>query len=167
MVIKGLQKYGYSDEGREIAVHGLEGMVQTWKNTGTIWENYDQEKPGKPGEKSRQGTSSRSDFVGWSGVQPITTLIETIIGIQVNAPENRINWRLRLTEQNGVKNLKWGRDYSKKVDLVADARTSPDSPVNLTISSNSPFLLVVDTGCARKECSVKIGKNQTFVVNGE
>ncbi len=167
MVIKGLQKYGYSNEAREIAIIGQTGMVKTWENTGTIWENYDQEKPGKPGEKSRQGTSSRSDFVGWSGVQPIATLIETIIGIQVNAPENRINWTLRLTEENGVRNLKWGKDYSKKVDLVADARTSPDSPVNLTVSSNSPFLLVVDTGCARKEFSVKIGKNQTFVVNGE
>jgi len=159
MVIKGLKKYGYIDEGREIAINGLEGMVKTWKETGTLWENYDQEHPGKRGERSRP------DFVGWSGIQPIATLIETIIGIQTNASENRIDWTLRMTEQNGVRNLKWGQNYSKKVDLVADARTSPDSPVNITLSSDSPFILVVDTGFTKKEFAVEKGQNQTFLVN--
>ncbi len=164
MVIKGLQKYGYTDEAREIALNGLEGMVKTWKETGTLWENYNQEKPGKPGEKGRQGESSRPDFVGWSGVQPIATLIETIIGIQLNAPENRIEWNLRMTEQNGVKNLKWGKNYSQKVDLVAEARTSPDSPVKLTVSSSAPFTLIVHTGFTKKEFAVEKGQNQTFSV---
>lgn len=164
MVIKGLQKYGFTDEARAIAINGLEGMVKTWKETGTIWENYDQEKPGKPGEKGRHGTLSRSDFVGWSGVQPIATLIETLIGIRTNAPENRIEWDLRMTEQNGVRNLKWGKNYSHKVDLVANARTSPDDDVNLSVSSNVPFTLVVDTGFAKKELAIEKGQDQTFVV---
>ncbi|NDG72522.1 MAG: hypothetical protein EBY32_14750 [Proteobacteria bacterium] len=159
MVIKGLNKYGYIDEGREIAINGLEGMVKTWEETGTLWENYDQEHPGKRGERSRP------DFVGWSGIQPIATLIETIIGIQTNAPENRIDWTLRMTEQNGVRNLKWGQNYSKKVDLVADARASPESPVNITVSSDFPFTLVVDTGFTKKEFAVEKGQNQTFLVN--
>ena len=158
MVVKGLTKYGYVDEARAIAINGLEGMYATWIKTGTLWENYDQEYPGKRGERSRP------DFVGWSGVQPIATLIETIIGIQTNAPENRIVWTLRMTEQHGVRNLKWGQDYSRKVDLIAEARTSPDSPVNLTVSSNTPFMLVVDAGFIRKEFAVGQGPNQAFVV---
>ena len=116
MVIKGLLEYGYLAEAREIAINGLDGMFQTWKKTGTLYENYDQEKPGAP------GGSSRPDFVGWSGVQPIATLMETIIGIRTRAPENRIKWTLRLTEKHGVRKLKWGRNYSKQVDLIADAR---------------------------------------------
>ncbi len=164
MVIKGLKKYGFGDEAREIAINGLEGMVKTWKATGTLWENYDQESPGKPGEKAGKGKMCRPDFVGWSGVQPIATLIETIIGIQTNAPENRIEWDLRLTEQNGVRNLKWGKNYSKKVDLVAEARTSPDDDVTLSVSSNVPFTLVVDTGFAKQEIAVETGQNQTFLV---
>ncbi|MEI7532787.1 MAG: trehalase family glycosidase [Verrucomicrobiae bacterium] len=158
MVIKGLNKYGYVDEAREIAINGLEGMYATWIKTGTLWENYDQENPGKPGERSRP------DFVGWSGVQPIATLIETIIGIQINAPENRIEWTLRMTEQNGVRKLKWGQNYSHEVDLVADARISPNSPVNIKVSSSAPFTLVVDTGFTKKEFAVGKGPNQTFVV---
>ena len=69
MVVKGLLEYGYLAEAREIASNGLEGMFQTWKKTGTLFENYDQEKPEAP------GGSSKADFVGWTGVQPIATLI--------------------------------------------------------------------------------------------
>lgn len=164
MVIKGLQKYGYIEEAREIAINGLQGMYQTWVKTGTLWENYDQENIGKPGETGAKGKICRTDFVGWSGVQPIATLIETIIGIQTNAPENRIEWNLRMTDENGVRNLKWGKDYSQKVNLVADARTSPDSPVNITVSSSAPFTLVVDTGFTKKEFAVGTGANQNFLV---
>jgi hypothetical protein len=57
-------------------------MLETWKKTGTLFENYNQEKPGAP------GGSSKADFVGWSGVQPIATLIETIIGIRTHAPRS-------------------------------------------------------------------------------
>ncbi|NDV60994.1 hypothetical protein G0Q06_00870 [Puniceicoccales bacterium CK1056] len=158
MVIKGLQKYGYTDAAREIAINGLEGMVATWRETGTLWENYDQENPGKRGERSRP------DFVGWSGVQPIATLIETIIGIQTNAPENRIEWTLRMTEEHGARDLKWGPNYMREVDLVAESRTSTDSPVSLIISSNTPFTLVVDTGYTIKEFGVEKGSNQTFLI---
>ena len=164
MVIKGLKKYGYIDEARLIAISGLAGMYQTWAKTGTLWENYDQENPGKPGEKAGEGKICRTDFVGWSGVQPIATLIETIIGIQTNAPENRIEWDLRMTEQNGVRNLKWGKNYSQRVDLVADARTSSGDDLTLTVSSDSPFTLVVDTGFTKKELTIEKGQDQTFVV---
>ncbi len=164
MVVRGLKKYGYMKEAREIAINGLEGMYATWMKTGTLWENYDQENPGKPGEKGAKGQICRTDFVGWSGVQPITTLIETIIGIQLNAPENRIEWNLRMTERNGVRNLKWGQNYSRRVDLVADARTSTDTPITITVSSDTAFTLVVDTGFTKKEFVVEKGANHTFLV---
>jgi hypothetical protein len=167
MVIKGLTKYGYIDEARSIAINGLEGMLKTLKNTGTLWENYDQEKPGQPGEKASKGKVCHTDFVGWSGIQPIATLLETIIGIQTQAPANKIEWTLRSTEQHGIRNLKWGKNYSQKVDLISESRASVDQPVHLTISSDTPFTLVVDTGFAKQELSVKKGADQSFVVHAE
>jgi len=144
MVIKGLTEYGYRAEARQIAVNGLEGIHATWKNTGTLHENYDQEKPGKPGEHSKR------DFVGWTGVQPIATLIEYIIGIRPHAPENKIRWTLRMTGKHGVRNLKWGPDYGRSVSLVADARKSADDPVTISVQSAAPFELEVDAGFATK-----------------
>jgi len=150
MVIKGLVEYGYVDEARAIAINGLEGMYATWKNTGTLFENYNQEKPGAPGSHSKR------EFVGWSGVQPIATLIEYIIGIRIDAPENKIRWTVRMTEKHGVRKLKWGKHYSRQVELIADSRGSKDDPVTIHVDSNSPFKLEVDAGFA----------TQTFDING-
>ncbi|MEI7908077.1 MAG: trehalase family glycosidase [Verrucomicrobiota bacterium] len=159
MVIKGMLEYGYLDEAREIAINGLDGMFQTWKKTGTLFENYDQEKPGAP------GGSSKADFVGWSGVQPIATLIETIIGIRTHAPENKIKWTLRLTEKHGVRKLKWGPNYAKQVDLIADARATAEDAVTIHVDTNAPFTLEVDTGFATKTFDIKDAGRKTFTIS--
>ena len=158
MVIKGLLEYGYLPEAREIAINGLDGMLETWKKTGTLFENYDQEKPGAP------GGSSKADFVGWSGVQPIATLIETIIGIKTQAPANKITWTLRLTEKHGVRKLKWGPNYSRQVDLIADARTTADDAVTIHVTTNAPFTLEVDAGFATQTFEIKEAGNKTFTL---
>lgn len=158
MVIKGLVEYGYLKEAREIAINGLEGICKTWENTGTLHENYDQEVPGRPGEKSK------ADFVGWSGTQPIATLIEDVIGILPNAPENRISWKLGLIEKNGIRRLKWGRNYSKEVDLIAEARTHPDAPAVLHVRTNSPFLLDVHCGSRKKTIDIREPGRYTVTV---
>jgi hypothetical protein len=158
MVIKGLLDYGYFAEAREIAINGLDGMFRTWKKTGTLYENYDQEKPGAP------GGNSKADFVGWSGVQPIATLIETIIGISTHAPENKIKWTLRLTEKHGVRKLKWGPNYAKQVDLLADARNAPDDAVTIQVTTNAPFTLEVDTGFTTRTLEFKEAASKTFTI---
>ena len=158
MVIKGLLEYGYLAEAREIAINGLDGMFQTWKRTGTLFENYDQEQPGFP------GGNSKADFVGWSGVQPIATLLETIIGIRTHAPENTIRWTLRLTEKHGVRRLKWGPNYGKQVDLIADARNAPGDAVMIHVTTNSPFTLEVDTGFATRTFVIKEAGGKTFTI---
>lgn len=149
MVIRGLQKYGYINEARQIAINGLDGMYKTWQRTGTLFENYDQERAGLPGE------TSKKDFVGWSGVQPIATLIETIIGISADAPENTIRWSLRLIERHGIRNLKWGPCYSRTVSLVADSRSSLKESVSIDLETNAPFVLVVDTGTTTNRFDLK------------
>ncbi|MCX6996699.1 MAG: trehalase family glycosidase [Kiritimatiellaeota bacterium] len=159
MVIKGLLEYGYLAEAREIAINGLEGIYATWKNTGTLFENYDQEKTGAP------GGSSKRDFVGWTGVQPIATLIETIIGIRAHAPENKITWTLRMTEKHGVRKLKWGSNYSQQVDLIADARNTQDDAVTIRVDTNAPFTLEVDTGFATRTFAIRDAGQKTFTIS--
>ena len=149
MVIMGLAKYGYIEDARDIARNGLDGVFQAWKRRGTLFENYDQERVGFPGEKSK------ADFVGWSGIQPIATLIETLIGIRLDAPGNRIRWTLRMTGKHGVRNLKWGAGYSRRVDLVADARSAPEDAVTIRVKTEAPFVLEVDTGFANKSFTIR------------
>jgi len=158
MVIKGLLEYGYLAEAREIAINGLDGVFQTWKKTGTLFENYNQEKPGAP------GGSSRPDFVGWSGVQPIATLIETIIGIRTDAADNKIEWTLSLTEIHGVRKLKWGPNYSRQVDLIADARNAAGDAVTIHVDTSAPFVLEVDTGFATKTFDIKVPGRTTLKI---
>lgn len=87
MVIRGLEKYGYEDLAREVAINHLNLVANVFKKTGTIWENYasDAEAPGKP---------AKSDFVGWSGIGPIMYLLEYGIGLRPDAPHNELLWRL-------------------------------------------------------------------------
>jgi hypothetical protein len=158
MTIKGLTDYGYEDLAREIAINHLEALYQTWLRTNTLYENYDQERVGY------QGGNAKSDFVGWSGVTPIATLIEHIIGVRINAPQNKIVWQLRLAEQNGVRNLKWGPNWQNKVDLVARARGSVNESVTIDLSSTSSFTLEVNTGWTTQTFNVTAGNNQVLQI---
>ena len=137
-------------------MNGLDGIHKTWKNTGTLFENYDQENPGK------QGSRAKGDFVGMSGVEPIAVLIEDIIGIRVDAPENRIYWNLGLDEENGVRNLKWGEHYSRRVALVAEEIKPGASIRTISVTSNSPFTLVLETKQGKYSLSVRKCEKQQF-----
>ncbi|MBD3393123.1 MAG: hypothetical protein GF418_13460 [Chitinivibrionales bacterium] len=159
MVIHGLTACGEHDLAREIAVNHHYYTYETYLQTGTILENYWQEGVGKP-----TAGSSMTDFVGWSGITPTGTLIEYVIGIKVNAPENTVTWRLRLTEQNGMRNLKWGPGFAHVMDLVADARSSESDPVTVRANSNHAFKLVVDAGFKTKTFDVAAANDQVFVV---
>ena len=50
MVIRGLERYGYTDLAREIALNHLTNMGRVFEKTGTVWENYapDKIEPGQP-----------------------------------------------------------------------------------------------------------------------
>jgi glycogen debranching enzyme len=87
MVVRGLEKYGYRDLAREIAVEHLDRVTQVFVETGTFWENY-------AADFIRQGDKGKPDFVGWSGIGPILFLLEHAIGIKGDARHNELCWRL-------------------------------------------------------------------------
>jgi len=87
MVVRGLERYGYTDLAREIALNHLDNVVEVFKQTGTIWENYAPQKvaPGQPAKR---------EFVGWSGIAPIALLLEYKIGLRPDATNNTLAWRI-------------------------------------------------------------------------
>ncbi len=133
MVQRGLERYGYDDLAREIAVGHLDHVSRVYQATGTIWENY-------APDAAAPGTPAKPDFVGWSGLGPILNLIEYAIGLRVDAPAGRLTWTLRSTHRAGVENLIFG---PHRCTLIADARPSPDAPVRIQIETRKPINLTV------------------------
>jgi glycogen debranching enzyme len=60
MVLKGLEEIKNYDLAYEIARNHHDNVVNVYKNTGTLWENY-------APEQITQGNMSQPYFVGWSG----------------------------------------------------------------------------------------------------
>lgn len=96
MVIRGLQRYGYHEMANEIARCSLKNVVDVYKKTGTLWENYSP-------EKASQGSPAKKDFVGWSGLFPITILFEGVFGIEADAQNDRVTWRISCKEKHGIR----------------------------------------------------------------
>lgn len=100
MIIQGLENYGQFDLAREIAMSHLNNATEVFSTTGTAWENYNPEAT-EPGRKALP------DFVGWSGLAPIKYLIEYAIGVRVDGPTNRVEWRVNEKGEHGVRNLRY------------------------------------------------------------
>lgn len=115
MVLRGLTENGKDSLAYEIAKNFYDNAMLVYKNTGTFWENY-------APETANHGHPARDNFVGWSGIIPITILIEYILGIQVNKEKNEIVWHIKETDRHGIENLYIGDgDY---ISLICEKRSS-------------------------------------------
>lgn len=134
MVLRGLTKTGHDSLAHEIALNHLNHVVEVFKQTGTIWENY-------APESSERGQPSKPDFVGWSGLAPITVLLEYVFGLRADVPNSRLVWDVRLLDKHGVESYPFGNHGELK--LLCDARKcSTDKPL-IHASSNIALELVV------------------------
>ena len=70
-----------------------------------------------------------------------------------------------MTEEHGVRNLKWGPDYGRKVDLVAEARSGADEPVTIHVVTSSPFKLEVDAGFATRVFEIDMAGKKTLTLS--
>jgi glycogen debranching enzyme len=149
MVIRGLERYGYSDLAREIAINHLTNMGQVFEKTGTVWENYapDHVAPGQP---------ARQDFVGWSGIGPILYLLEYGIGLQPDAPHNRLTWALEAAKRCGCERFRFN---AHTVSLTAEPPAEPSGTWWLGVESDGAFDLIVTRGGRHWDFSVKPGRN--------
>jgi hypothetical protein len=134
MVLSGLTANGYHDLAYEIGDKFLRNVVSVYNETGTVWENY------APDSVSR-GSSSQPNFVGWTGLAPISVFFEYVLGIQAHVRENRIVWHLNRTERHGILQYPFGSYHT--IDLVCEQRASADEEPVITVKSNKPIEVLV------------------------
>jgi hypothetical protein len=152
MVIRGLEKYGYQDLARDLALNHIRLVTEVFEKTGTIWENYapDAAEPGKP---------ARKDFVGWSGIGPIMYLIEYGIGLKPNAARNELHWRIPGAFPIGCERFRFNGHVAS---LLAEPEPERDGfgRLRIRVDSDSAFLLRVQFGGKAKTWAVAPGKQE-------
>ena len=149
MIIKGLENYGFCDLAYNATENLLNGMYRVFKKTATVWENYSP-------ESYDRGNRSKGEFVGWTGLVPITMLIENIIGIRVNALNNSVTWHINRVDRHGIRNLHTGKNT---ITLVCDKRNSKEDKVMIHIECKYSFTLKIISGDTSREITVKEGNS--------
>lgn len=134
MVLAGLKKYGFNKLAFEIAKDYLNNVVCVFNKSGTLYENYSPETTDK-------GNFARKDFVGWTGLAPVSILFEYVFGIQPNEQQKTIVWKINLTEKHGIKQYPFG---DCTVDLLCEQRDSCDSEPVIYLTSDKPITLKVE-----------------------
>ncbi len=133
MTLCGLHKYGYDTLAHEIARDYVNAVVAVFGKTGTVFENYAPESlsPGNP---------AKADFVGWTGLAPISILFEYVFGIHPDAQRHKLEWHVNLLEEHGVRQYPLGE---ATVDLVCHARERADEEPRITLRTDIPVTLEV------------------------
>ncbi|MFZ4398168.1 MAG: MGH1-like glycoside hydrolase domain-containing protein, partial [Kiritimatiellia bacterium] len=132
MIMRGLDSVRQYDLAHEIALNHLGNVVEVFRKTGTVWENYAPEAP-------EQGNQSKADFVGWSGLPATAVLFEYVFGIRSNVPESRIVWDVRLLEEHGIEQYPFGEQGT--VSLKCGRRASPHDKPRIEAHSDIPLTL--------------------------
>jgi hypothetical protein len=148
---------GRGETAHAIAVKYLDGLAKTYSQVSphTLWESYCSEKF-TPGMTPYTQKSVKPDFVGWTGIGPIAMLIENILGIDMNAPEKRIDWTIRLTEEHGIRQLAIPGGH---VNLMCAERKSPGEPAKISVSATAPISVCIT--CERRSSTLDITPGKT------
>lgn len=140
MVLRGLEKYGYTDLAYGIACEYLKTVVSVFEKTGTLYENY------APDFRDA-GTPAKKDFVGWTGLAPISVLFEFVFGIRGDAARDTVVWELRRTEKHGVKRYPFKNAY---IDLLYEGELDEKGFPIVTIRSDAPVNIEIRYGGKKK-----------------
>lgn len=184
ITIKGLEKAGYDKLADAISINYIKNINNIYWNFTpsldsvafeeryqdqyhTIWECYSPESS-KPATRWDNTFYSRQDFVGWSGLGPVSLLIENILGIKVKGSENTISWRIHRSDTHGIENL-WLRD--QRVTLIASPGREGTS---IKIEYQKPFILELNYSGETFHYSIPINasaakngqKNSTSIILG-
>ena len=80
------------------------------------------------------------DFVGWTGLAPISILFEYVFGIIPDAQNRKITWYINRTERHGIMQYPLG---DATVNLICESRGSDrDRPV-VRVTSDRPVTVKV------------------------
>ncbi len=135
MVLKGLDKIGYNKLAYEIGLNHLKNTIEVFNKTGTLWENY-------APECVSEGKPARKDFVGWTGLIPISVMFEYVFGIRSDSKNNKIIWYVNRTEKHGIKNYTFN---GNTFDLICEKHKADEKP-NISVKGNSPLTIEIHWG---------------------
>ena len=154
MLLRGLDRYGYNDIADTIALVYLKNMYEVYRNFSpdeekicyeeryadgyhTIWECYSPDNP-VPATRWDDTYYSRQDFVGWSGLGPISMLFENILGFTFNGDINEVTWRLHRSDRHGIENIDF---RGQKLSLIS---TQNSAGGEITVEFEKPFRLTIN-----------------------
>ncbi len=143
MTVKGLEYRGYSELARAIAEKQLRAVWKVYEATGTIWEVYAPDIF-MPATTAVHTELCRPNFVGWSGLMPISMLIENVLGFSVLEDAKGVSWTVSRRSRHGIENLRFGR-------IVASLLCKGDS---VCVVSNGSFTLWLNG----VKCEIRKGK---------
>lgn len=146
MILRGLEANGFDAMAHEIALSCVDHVTKVFNETGTLWENYAPEFS-HPGVRDGDWMCAK-DFVGWSGLFPISILYEYIMGIKSDPVHGKLRWDVRLLEEHGIVDYPFG---NHPITLRCQARASLDEEPVVTIESDVPVQVELcwGNGCSR------------------
>jgi hypothetical protein len=154
MVIRGLEKYGYAEVARSIAMKHLGLVADVFEKTGTIWENYapDSREPGRNTDSSLVA----KNFVGWSGISPILYLLEYGIGLKPNAQKNELLWEISAGKKIGCERYRFNGHI---VSLLAEP-SDTNGRIKVTVVCDGAFSLKIRWEKTKRTVDIQKGRNQ-------
>lgn len=132
MILKALTQHGYHKLAYDIGRSYVDVVVNVFNKTNTVYENYSPEL--------ESYGSSHGDFVGWTGLAPISVMFEYVFGIKPDAQDKKITWHVNLTDRHGIKQYPLG---DATVDLICEARNSVDDEPVISVKSDKPVTVEV------------------------
>lgn len=159
--IRGVAQCGRPELAREAAIRYLDAVCVVANDPayGSIWECYAPEEH-RPATVET-GEWVRKDFVGWSGIAPITLLIENIIGLRFDARNNTVSFH-PYPGRCGLRNMRFNGNMVF-VECTEYAPATGKSTIQVT--AEKPFTLKVKTDSAREETVIAVpGGEHTYRV---
>lgn len=150
MVIKGLMRNGFDKQAFDLAMRHHQQVGEVFRKTNTFWEYY-------APEAADPGLLARPDFIGWTGLVPISILFEVLFGIKADFLANTLEWKINLLDEHGVDRYPIGPDGM--LSLKCAARSSAKQRPSLEINSTLELKLLLSWEGGAETVLLKPGTN--------
>lgn len=132
MIAEGLAACGLPDAAHALARRHVDAVTKVFRDTGTFWESY---SPTETAPGRIWGNLVRNEFVGFSGIAPVSLFIEHVLGIRATA--GGIDWTVRLDEAHGIRGLRLGD--GTMVNLECRGRAECGGGPRVSVQASRPI----------------------------